>query len=151
MNLVPLQTLINNLQTFDVKKEVTDIITDNKEEITKRQREQLEYGIDVFGKPRIDEYRPLTKFIKQTTGIGLGAVTDRVTFFMTGQLYGSLFAEIIGENYETKSPLFTYDKMIDRIGRENYGLDYDSRLDFALSVLLPNFKLIFKEKTGLEL
>jgi hypothetical protein len=151
MNLVPLQNLINSLQTFDVKKEVVDIIVANKEEITNRQRDQLEHGIDVFGKPRIDEYRPLTKFIKQTTGVGLGAVTDRVTFFMTGQLYGSLFTEIIGENYEAKSPLFTYDKMIDRVGRENFGLDYDSRLDFALSVLLPNFKLVLKEKTGLNI
>jgi hypothetical protein len=151
MNLVPLQTLINNLQTFDVKSEVTAIITDNKEEITRLQRDQLEHGIDIFGKPRIDEYRPLTKFIKKTTGVGLGAVTDRVTFFMTGKLYASLFTEIVGENYEAKSPLFTYDKMKDRIGDENFGLDYDSRMDFAINVLLPKFKVTLKDKTGLEL
>ena len=137
------------MQDFDARNEVLEIVEDNKQEIVKRQREQLEYGIDVFGKPRIDEYRPLTVYIKKTQGIGLGAVTDRVTFFMTGRLYQSLFAEIIGENYETKSPLFTYDKMIDRVGRENFGLDYDSRLDFAKSITLPNFKQRLKEKTGL--
>jgi len=151
MNLQPLQTLIKNLEAFDAHKEVLEIVDNNREQLTNKQTDQLAHGVDVFGDLRTDEYRPLTKYLKRMNGVGLGAVTDRVTFYMTGKLYQSMFTQVVGEFYEAKSSLHTYDKMIDRIGRENFGLDYDSRLEFANETMMPEFKVVFKQKTGLTI
>jgi hypothetical protein len=143
--------LAENLRNFNTEAVVEGIVSDNAERITELQREQLAEGVGRDGKPRIDEYRPLTVYLKRTNGVGLGAVTDRVTFFMTGGLYGSLRTKVLGPVYETTSPLATYDKMVERIGDENFGLAPEQRLEFATTVTLPKFGEALYEKTGLKI
>jgi len=151
MPLNQFESLIKGMQSFNAHDEYLDIVVDNKEELTALQREQLSFGKDKSGKDRIDEYRPLTKMIKSLTGVGLGAVTDRVTFFMTGQLYQSLTTKVTGDVFSTTSGLPTFDKMIDRIGDENYGLDEEQRINFATETAMPVFRERFKKVTGLTI
>lgn len=151
MALLQLEKFLHQIKEFDARKEVIEIVMENGEELVKLQQEQLSHGVDVTGAHRIDEYRPLTIFLKNKFGQGLGAVTDRVTFFMTGELYGSLKPVIHDEKFQIKSPLPTFDKMVDRIGDENYGLSPDQRFEFATVVLLPNFARRLEEKTGIKL
>lgn len=151
MNLNPLLNLINGLKSLDTKAEVEKIVADNGERLTELMQEQLSAGKDITGGKRIDSYAPLTKFLKNKYGVGLGAVTDRVTFFMTGELYGSLHAQVENNTYKIDSPLPTFDKMIERVGDENYGLDPAERLEFATTVTLPEFSKVLEQKTGLKL
>jgi len=151
MNLNPLLNLINGLKSLDVEAEVVKIVEDNKPRITELMQEQLSAGKDIDGDKRVDGYRPLTIYLKKKYGIGLGAETNRVTFFMEGNLYNSLFTQVRGKKYNIFSPLPTYTKMLDRIGDKQFGVDPDQRLEFAKTVTLPEFGKVLKQKTGLTI
>lgn len=151
MNLAPLQQLINSLENFDAKAVISDIVDNNAETLAQLQREQLIDGEDITGSVRSDQYAPLTVRIKKEYGRGAGAITDRVTFFMTGTLSESLFFKRTADNYTMFSPLATYDKMLSRIKDEKFGLSPEKRLYFAKNVTLPEFGKVLKDKTGLKI
>lgn len=151
MNLNPLLKLINGLKELDAQAEVVKIVDDNGRRLAELMQEQLAAGHDITGKRRSDEYRPLTVYLKKKMGVGLGAETDRVTFFMHGNLYNSLFTKTRRDKYTIFSPLPTYEKMLDRVGDQNYGVEYDQRLEFAKTVTLPEFGKVLEQKTGLKL
>lgn len=151
LDLTNLETIIEGLKTLNVHDEIEKIVDNNHEVIVQLERDQLSEGVDKDGNPRVDSYAPMTVRIKNEYGIGLGAVIDHVTFYMTGELYESLFYKSEGDNFEVTSPLEKYDKMIERIGQDEYGLSPDNRLYFAEEKLLPAFSEIFKEKTTLSI
>lgn len=151
MALTGFENMIKGMQAFNPHEQFTDIVESNATELADLQREQLSFGKDITGKDRIDEYRPLTKYLKAKYGHGLGAVTDRVTFFMTGNLYQSLTTKLTGDVFETTSPLPTFEKMVTRIGNDDYGLDEQQRIRFATETAMPEFRKRFKEITGLTM
>ena len=151
LDLTNLETIIEGLKTFNAYDEVERIVDDNHEVIVQLERDQLSEGIDKDGNPRNDSYAPMTIALKNEYGKGLGAVTDHVTFYMTGTLYESLFYKSDGEEFTVTSPLETYDKMIERIGEDEYGLSPENRLYFAEEKLMPKFSETFKEKTTLSI
>lgn len=149
MDLTNLENIIKGLSSLNTHDEVERIVDDNNEVLVQLQRDQLSEGIDITGNERVDHYAPMTIAIKNEYGRGLGAVTDHVTFYMTGSMYESLFYKSEGDEFAITSPLETYDKMIDRIGPDKFGLSPEQRLYFAENVTLPKFAEIFKEKTTL--
>lgn len=151
MALEGLTKLVEDLERFDSHTELLDIIERNGSRIVELQQEQLSFGVDVHGEKRSDEYRPLTVYLKEHFGQGLGAVTDRVTFFMTGEMYGLMENEVDGDEFVVKANTFKYDKMIERVGEENYGLEPFQRQVFYEEVTLPQFGEALLEKTGLIL
>lgn len=151
MPLDNLRKLIDGFKSFDPKAEYVAIIDSNKERLVELQQEQLAAGIDVSGSKRSDNYAPLTIFLKNKFGQGLGAVTDRVTFFMKGDLYGSLTATVGSDAFKITSPLFTFDKMIERVGDENFGLDFDQRNEFAINTAMPSYRARWEAVTGTKM
>ena len=149
MDLTNIENIIAGLESFNANDEVENIIESNTDVLVQLQRDQLSEGIDKDGNIRADAYAPYTISEKRRYGEGIGAITDHVTFYMTGSLYESLFYKATGTNFEITSPLPTYEKMIDRITDEEYGLSPDKRLYFAEEKLLPLFSEVFTEKTGL--
>lgn len=148
-----IEEFISSLERFDAGQELKTIVENNRDYLVELQQQQLAAGIDIHGSERRDEYRPFTIKKKQEEGSGLGAVIDHVTFYMTGGLYNSLVAEIYGDEFVVKSngEDYKYDKMIERIGEDNYGLDEESRLKFGEERVLPQFGEVLKLATGLEL
>lgn len=146
-----LKKLIDDLDAFDPHAVLLGIVTKNGERIVELQQEQLAAGIDNTGQPRVDEYRPFTIEQKHEFGIGLGAVTDHVTFFMTGEMYSEMSNVIFGDEFEVRALGEKFDKMMERIGDERYGLDEESRRKFAEEITIPEFKNELFAKTGLEL
>jgi hypothetical protein len=138
---------MKGLSSFNAHDEVERIVDDNHDVIVQLERDQLSEGIDRDGNERKDHYAPFTVKMKEMYGKGLGAVTDHVTFYMTGTMYESLFYKSEGDEFTVTSPLETYDKMIERIGEDEYGLSPEKRLYFAEEKVLPKFAEIFKEKT----
>jgi hypothetical protein len=146
---MPLEAFANTIQSlerFDFGLELYNIVQANKEKLVDLQQEQLSEGIGKDGRFRSDGYAPLTKFLKKKYGQGLGAVTDRVTFFMTGDLYRSMYPAVTKDDFQVISQLPTFDKMVDRIGEDNYGLDEGQRLIFATEIVEPEIHRVFKEK-----
>lgn len=145
--------LRDSLQQFDTTEEVRAIIEKNQDYLVELMQQQLAAGIDETGRPRVDEYRPFTIAYKKRFGSGLGAVIDRVTFFMEGDLYAAMETRITDTEFEIIAPeeQYKYDKMLERIGDENFGLDETSRLRFCEERLLPEFSSVFKLTTGLEI
>jgi hypothetical protein len=147
LDLKNLEAIMQGLSAFSAHDEVERIVDDNNEVLVQLERDQLSEGIDKDGNLRADSYAPMTVAIKNEYGRGIGAITDHVTFYMTGSLYESLFYKSEGDEFEFASPLPTYDKMIERIGEDEFGLSPDKRLYFAEEKVLPKFAEIFKEKT----
>lgn len=139
------------IRDFDPREEFVKILEDNIDAIVELMRDQLSEGVDITGSQRSDQYRPWTIAAKKQFGVGLGAVTDRVTFFMTGTLYSSLFVVFNGDTFEINSSFVTYEKMVTRIGREKFGLDLEKRTDFANRITIPLFAEAFNRKTGLTI
>lgn len=151
MPLNGLKTLYKNLSELDLEKEQYQIISDNADEIVLAQAEVLSEGKDKSGKKTDDRYKPFTIAYKRQFGQGLGNVVDRVTFFMTGNLYYSLFARVTAKTFVVTSPLDTYIKMINRIGKDNYGIDQERKDKFRNEITIPALRKIILEKTGLQL
>ena len=151
MDLTNLENIINGLSTFSAHDEVDRIIEENNDVLVQLERDQLSEGISKDGNQRSDVYAPFTVAMKSMYGKGIGAVTDHVTFYMTGSLYESLYYKQSGDEFEFTSPLETYGKMKKRIGEDEFGLSPEKRLYFAEEKLLPKFAEILKEKTTLML
>lgn len=146
MSLSNLQNIIDTLRTIDVEAETLRIVEDNTKRVTELMQVQLSEGVDIDGDKRSDQYRPLTIYLKQKNGQGLGRVTDRVTFFMQGNLYNSLQTVIAGSSFYFASPLPTFDKMVDRVGQQNFGLGPFGRADFVEEVTIPGIKKYLQTK-----
>lgn len=149
MALNGLKSLINGLSALDLEREQLILIGQNKDRLVLAQAEVLEEGKDKTGLVRRDKYHPFTISEKERYGKGLGRVTDRVTFYMTGNLYASLRAKITSKTFIVESKEFTFEKMIKRIGKENYGID-QQRIDMFRNayVITPLRKILF-DRTGL--
>lgn len=146
---------ITSLRGFDFGQELATIIDNNSEKITDLVRKQLEAGVDGNNEPNKifdrTEYRPLTIEIKQKTGVGLGAVTDRVTNYMTGDFYRSLKTDVQGNVFEEDSDvsyfgdirLYSSDALLE--------VNEQNRKEFAETVTLPGIQEALLSKTGLKI
>lgn len=145
-----LQQTIQKITEFDFMAEQETIIADNPEAIADLQAQQLFSGIDSEGASiQLDGDGYAESTIKHK--IKMGQVTDRVTWRDTGDLYKSLTAKISGGQFTVVSngEENKYNSMIERSGEQVIGLYYDYRLEFAENVLMPNFKNVLLNKTGL--
>lgn len=137
MALDNFENFIDRVESFDAAEELFTIVDSNKYELEKLMRAQLAQGIDNTGQPRIDQYTEPYAALKPKKYTGLGAVTDRVTFYATGDLYEDLEAEVNPEGFIVESQLPTFDYMSERIGFGQYGLAPEGCLQFATEVTLP--------------
>jgi hypothetical protein len=149
------QNRIEKLRAFDFGQEMQTIVENNSDKLAGYIREQLSQGIDGDGKPvqifdRL-EYRPLTIEIKQREGIGLGAVTDRITNYMSGAFYESLKVQTEGQVFEADSDVSYFGDIRLRSSDSLLEIDEANRKEFAENVTLPGIKEALLTKTGLTI
>lgn len=152
---MPLNNLYNRivaLQEFDVQKETIDIINENGEYMVNLLKEQLAAGKDmdgnnvtVFGRP---EYSARTVFEKKEYGIGLGEVTDRITNYMTGEFYNSIYVAAIGSSFIFDSAISYFPEIIEQSGDRIMGLNARNLRKFSEEILKPQLLLRFKSKVN---
>jgi putative lipase involved disintegration of autophagic bodies len=91
---------IQNLSDFSFAETVDEIVKVNAEEFLDIVRKQLEYGYDGTGNriyiidkqgEKKYEYAQYTIDIKRDYGVGIGAVTDHITLYDTGEFHSSLY------------------------------------------------------------
>lgn len=150
MALNDLKNTIDKLHRFSFKDELQVIVQENAEEIANLQAKQLAEGVKSDGTEINPPYRPYTIEQKRKYGVGLGRVTDHVTYYHTGDLYKSLEAKVTGDEYDITSSSLKFDKMKKRSGERVVGLNKSSKTIFAEEITLPNIKRVFKDKTGLS-
>lgn len=146
---------ISALQSFDFGQELNNIVEQNADKIPNALAEQLAQGKDGNNEPVLlngnPEYAPFTIEIKDRFGKGLGAVTDRVTNYMTGAFYQDMKTSVENDAFETVSDVPYFDDIIERSGSIVMELDESSRIEFGQNVTLPAIKEILKTKTGLTI
>lgn len=154
-----LKHLIDSLESFDTKREYVEVLDKHSDVLLDLLREQLAASYDIDGKPRPDAYAALTIEKKTLFASGLGRVIDRVTFYMTGELYNSLRIRFDDDKFYIISTLgdrnIKYEELMyrpDKLGREDrVGLDPQSRKEFAQDVALPEFSRILESLTGIKI
>lgn len=147
------QNRITALQAFDLAQEQNAIVEQNADKIPDLLARQLATGRDGNNEQVLlngnAAYSPFTIEIKERFGKGLGAVTDRVTNYMTGAFYQEMKTTIDNDAFETISDVPYFDDIIERSGSVIMELDESSRIEFAESVTLPAIKERLKNKTSL--
>lgn len=155
MPLDDFRNKIDSLKGFDFGQELQSIVEENKDKLPDYIREQLAAGKDGKGAPSkifdSEEYRPLTIAIKQAEGQGLGAVTDRITNYMTGAFHESLKIETEGKVFEADSDVSYFGDIRLYSSDELLEVNEDNRRDFAEKVTIPEMKDRLKAKTGLTI
>ena len=153
MSLQQLKSVIDKLEAFDFAGEQERIVSDHRNVIADMQAEQLALGKNSKGEDiTLDGrgYTPFTIQEKKAKGVGLGKITSRITWFMTGALYGSLYAEVSAHKFYIKSNSFKFDKLVKRSGAKTIGLNETLRRRFAEDIALPEIRKVFISKTGLK-
>lgn len=145
--------MLNNLRAFDPAATAVTTIVMNKEVAADLMAEQLAQGIRSNATQIKPDYKPLTIEIKETEGVGLGAITDRVTLYMHGDHYRQLYADVKGDEIEYGSRDWKSAKLEKKYGTKRgpiYGLTPDSRDTFK-GVLSKDWRILVEKATGLKI
>lgn len=94
-------------------------------------------------------YSPLTIRYKKDLGIGLGAVTDRVTMYMTGESYRTMDMTVDGNDINVFFTTPQAAKLRERTTDAPWGIGGEYRTDY-LGVLLSEVKRVITDKTKLQ-
>lgn len=153
MPLGQFKKLIDDLRSFDFEKEQQEIVAANAEAITPYVLEQLAAGKDGDGKENTifgrRGYSPKTVAIKEANGEGLGRVTDRITNYMTGQFYETMFTKVEGEVFEEDSPVDYFGDITLYSSDALLEVNEENRKDFGQKITLPGITGRLLAKTGL--
>jgi hypothetical protein len=144
---------IDNLAAFNFGNAQDSAIQANTEALAQFQAEQFAQGKDKNNEPITlngNGYNPFYADKKRKYGEGLGRVTDRVTLFLTGELYHELFASMKGKKVMFSSRVPYYKELISRTG-DVTGLNTENAKDFAFEFVLPFVSKELNAKTGLRI
>lgn len=152
---MPLQDFENKIKAlteFDFATEMNKVIDDNAPVIADKIKAQLASGRDGDDQPVTlfdrTEYAPRTIEIKQKEGSGLGAVTDRITNYMSGAFYQSLEVKREGQVFEADSDVSYFGDIRLRSSEALLEVDKKNRTDFGEEIIIPAIAESFLEKTG---
>lgn len=153
MPLNQFKELIDDIRKFNFGQELQEIVADNAEKITPYVLQQLAAGKDGDNKPNTifgrKGYSPKTVEIKEANGQGLGRVTDRVTNYMTGEFYETMFTKVEGQVFEEDSPVSYFGDITLYSSDALLEVNEDNRRDFGQKVTLPEITDRLLAKTGL--
>ena len=142
------------IESFDIAKETMAIITENEDTILSLIRGQMgSKGIRGDGKfiraKYGNAYRDSTVFNKERVGLGLGAKTDFVTMFMTGEFYASLKLVTAGTTFTVTSNV-PYFEEINNVWNEGKLLELDNfnLVYFRDNYIIPQLQVRFKQRSA---
>lgn len=155
MPLDNFKSLIDNLTAFDFGQEMISIVEDNLDKLPPMIRDQLAEGKDGDDKPNTifgrSGYSPKTVAIKEANGKGLGAVTDRITNYMSGDTYESLVVKMDGDAFEADSDVPYFGDIVLYSSAALLEIDEEHRIEFGETVTLPAITESLLAKTGLKI
>lgn len=122
--MAQLAQVIRNLRVNDFSELAKEITLEFSKEIIQALQSQLEQGISGDGKPTTllrkgkayDFYSPFTIGVKEEFGLGLGAVTDYVTLYMSGEFYNTMYLVVKDKTFEILSQVPYQEQILIRSG-----------------------------------
>lgn len=155
MPLQDFQNTINNIRDFDFGLQLQTIVEGNLDKLADYVRQQLETGKDgddqpntIFGRKG---YSKTTVDIKNREGVGLGAVTDRVTNYMTGEFYNTLVMKTEGNVFEADSSVSYFGDITLYSSEDLLKVNEAHRKEFGETVVVPGIEESLLAKTGIKL
>lgn len=153
MPLDNFKSLIDNLAAFDFGRSMQTAVDGNADKLPDMVREQLTAGKDgdgndnkIFGS---DTYAAKTIDIKKKEGKCLGAVTDYITNFMTGDFYESLEMKPEDGALDMDSDVPYFGDIRLYSSPALLEVDEDNRRTFANEYVMPAVEEDLQLKTGL--
>lgn len=124
MSLKNFKKKIDYLATFNLEKEIIEIVGQNHNILEDLLRLQLEEGFDADGrvftlkrKGKLStQYARFTEEHKHQFGVGLGRITDRITFYDTGAFFSEIKFKTYGLQFEAFSSVPYYNDIISKSG-----------------------------------
>lgn len=158
MSLTELRKTIEGLQTFNLAQEICNIINSNSGYLSNLLRNQLASGLDANNEPvlllrhggEFPYYSDRTIFEKTFNGVALGKETDRITFYMTGAFYTSIYAFASGHQFIFDSDVYYFNDIITRnaSGFKIMELSPENIEIFKREILVPQLQAIWRLKTS---
>lgn len=153
MPLDAFKNTIDMLRAFDFGAAQEKAVEDNVDELPAMVREQLAGGEDgdgndntIFGR---DTYAPKTIEIKKEKGVGLGAVTNYITNYMTGQFYETVEVKMENGAFELKSDVPYFEEIKQYSSSALLEVSEEHRLEFAEDFVMPSVENDLLQETGL--
>lgn len=147
--LLDIERRRKHLLEMDVSIAYQNALIDNEEAILDLLRTQMSQGLSGNDGPIMlyDEtsYQPFTVRYKKAFGFGLGAVTDRITLYMTGEFYARMFMTIKGESFTIKSNVPYFDDIINMTGPEVMSLNSENYETLVNLWINPEIKKVVQE------
>ncbi len=132
-----LELRIKKLVEIDLEVALQNLLIDNEGVIIELLQRQLESGISGSGDPIMlyteKEYAPSTIAFKKRYGIGRGRITDRITLYMRGYFYEGMYTTIRGREFNVKSTVPYFDKIVERSGPD------------VMKLTQENFRILMEE------
>ena len=158
MPLTEIRKRLDSLSKFDLAQEICDIINANSKFLTDLLRQQLSTGLDADKEPvflirrggEFPFYSDRTVFEKTYHGVALGKETDRITFYMTGTFYSSIYVYASGHEFIFDSAVPHYFDIISRnaSGLRIMELSKDNIEIFKREILIPQLQAVWRLKTS---
>ena len=135
------------LSEFNIAKETVDIINANGKFLSDLLKSQLSKGKDGNNEDVKAKYgtfyADFTISNKEKNGKGLGAVTDYVTNFMTGEFYTDIKVHTEDEEFVFDSSTPYFNSIIARSGDVIMELNKENLKIFSEEILIPQLQLRF--------
>lgn len=154
MSLEDLKRRIKKLQEIDIPVAVQNALIENEDAIIYLLHTQMESGLSGSGEPIMlygePEYRWRTIKYKRRFGSGPGAITDRITLYMFGEFWNTMYMVIKGEEFSIKSPVSYFDKIIARSGPDVMKLNKESMDILMRYYIVPRIRELVIDATSGE-
>lgn len=135
---------IKRIVEFDVVKHTKEIVDANGEYLSNLLRNQLAAGEDGDGKAVTvkgnTQYRPVTVWNKREVGVGLGAVVEWITNYMTGEFYRGIRPLTDGRKLTFKSFVPYFNDIIAQSGGIIMKLNDFHMNKFKIEILIPELE-----------
>jgi len=141
-----LQKFISNLKSYDVEKELLNVVQNNEDVIRDLNTEDqlFQKGIDSKGNKLPTPYAPFTIAIKQQKG----QPTDRITLRDEGDFHNSFFVNADKFPIRIDATDEKRDKLVREWGEDIFGLTEQSLFETRKDIL-PDLQDVQKAKLGI--
>jgi hypothetical protein len=162
MGMDNLISLIEKIEAFDAKAELSIIVSDQGEKISDLQRDQMLEGRGVDGEYIRPYYSENPYFKTPEAAKRYAKWKQKITpnpqrpedvpnLIINGYFHNLIFMRMNGEDeFEIDSEASFSDNVFN-VHKNARGLNEEKRLLFAENITLPEFKKVLLEKTNLEL
>jgi uncharacterized protein involved in type VI secretion and phage assembly len=137
--------IYNKCKALDIDQEVTESFNDTTEEFTRRNAEQMYFGIDKDGKEITPGYAESTIRYKKRKG----QPYDRVTLRDTGAFHKKMWAVADNDKIFIGSDVEYSDHLAEKYTDKIFGLEREANKEFSLGPFFSVLKRRVESVTGL--